>query len=104
MNRKFHRLSAWIAGGPILVILCTGILLQMKSWIPWVQPPTQKGSTAAPFLDLNSILRISRSIPWVQVQNWKDIRSIDIRPSTGVARVRTRSEYEISIDLGTGQV
>lgn len=95
---------AWITGIPILLIVSTGILLQIKNWVPWIQPTMLKGTTTLPFVDLNTIFQAARTLPEIKVNEWKDIRSIDIRPSSGTARVRTSSDYEVTIDLGTGKV
>ncbi len=103
-SRKIHRVSAGFAGVPILLIVITGILLQVKIWVPWIQPPSQKGSVLDPSLSLNVLLDASKTVSAADVLSWSDIRSIDIRPSSKTARVRTSSEYEITIDLGTGKV
>jgi len=102
--RQFHRLSAWLVGFPILLIVSTGILLQIKNWIPWIQPPSQKGGKLTPSLRLDALLKASQSVSSANVREWRDIRSIDIRPLKGIARVRTRSDYEITIDLESERV
>lgn len=99
-----HRLLAWITVLPLVVITASGILLQVKNWIPWIQPKAYKGSVTEPKVELQTILKAVSSVPEAKTLSWSDIRAIDIRPSRGVARVRTRSEYEISVDLGTGAV
>ncbi len=43
LNRKFHYWAAALAALPVLVILCTGLLLQLKKQSAWVQPPEQRG-------------------------------------------------------------
>ncbi len=103
-NRKIHRIAAWIVFIPFILMLITGLLLQMKPWLPWIQPPVIKGSIQHPQISFDQILQASVSDPVAQVQSWNDIQTIDVRPSNGVARVRTKSNYEISIDLGSGKV
>jgi hypothetical protein len=104
MTKKLHRLAAWTAGIPLLIISTTGVLLQVKSWVPWIQPPQKKGSATPPSINLNTLLKTAQSVPEAGVHKWNDIRTIDIKPSSGVANLRTRSDYEISVDLGTGKV
>jgi hypothetical protein len=101
---KLHRISAQIAAIPLLFILSTGILLQIKTWCSWIQPPKQIAHINAPSIHLSTLLKSSSSVSEAQVREWKDIRSIDIRPDEGVARVRTRTDYEITIDLEVGRV
>ncbi len=97
-------MTAWVTGLPLLIIFITGALLQFKNWIPAIQPPSQKGSSQVPQLEWAQILSQSRSVSAANVQDWKDIRSIDIRPAQGTARVRTQNHLEITLDLGTGRV
>lgn len=103
-NLKLHRFSAQLVGIPLFIIVSTGVLLQIKAWCPWIQPPTKKGSTTTPLIDFHCMLNAIRQIPEVHTHEWKEIPSVDIRPSKGIARVRTQSGYEITLDLGTCQV
>ncbi len=104
MVRRIHRWGAWIAAVPLFFIIATGILLQIKTWIPGIQPLSVQGTSNQPLIDFPKILEASKTVLQANVQSWKDIRTIDVRPSQGVARVRTQSNYEISIDLGSGHV
>ena len=104
MNRKIHKYIAWVISLPFFIILATGIILQIKKNLPWIQPKSRVGTVASSFVGLDTLLSASRTVPDAKVSEWKDIRAIDLRPSDWVARVRTRNHYEISIDLGTGTV
>jgi uncharacterized iron-regulated membrane protein len=104
MSRKLHRIAVWISGVPLLLIVCTGILLQLKAWIPWIEPPVENMGFKVPAIDFATVFKVARSVPAADVKKWADIRNIDVRPAKGIANVRTRNEYEISIDLETGHV
>jgi|GEM_PF-6922170 len=44
LNRKLHRWAAILTAFPILVVMLSGIILQMKKEFDWIQPPTTKGA------------------------------------------------------------
>jgi uncharacterized iron-regulated membrane protein len=103
-NRKVHYWASIIIAVPSLIVICTGLLLQVKKQVTWVQPPEQKGAHKEPMLSLPQILEISRSVPEAQVRDWKDIQRVDVRPSKGVLKVVPKSNWEIQIDATTGKV
>ena len=103
-NRKVHYWASLFIAVPSLIVICTGLLLQVKKQITWVQPPEQKGEHKEPSLSLPQILEISRSVPEAKVSDWKDIQRIDVRPSKGVLKVVPKNNWEIQIDSTTGKV
>ena len=46
-NRKIHHWAGFFAALPLLVIIGTGILLQLKKQVAWVQPPNELGPEGA---------------------------------------------------------
>ncbi len=104
LNRRLHY---WISIGialPLLCIVVTGILLQVKKQWTWVQPPELRGSGTAPVIGFDSILESVRGVPELGVSGWKDVGRIDVRPSRGIAKVLSRSGWEAQVDLATGAV
>ena len=53
LNRKVHFWASFIAAVPVLVIVASGILLQMKKQLDWVQPPEQRGTSTVPVIARN---------------------------------------------------
>jgi uncharacterized iron-regulated membrane protein len=104
LNRKLHRWGAILVAVPFLIVICTGILLQLKKQIPWVQPPEQRGSKDAPALSMDDILARAQSVPQAGVRGWEDIDRIDVRPSKGMLKVVTMSRWELQLDISTGAV
>jgi uncharacterized iron-regulated membrane protein len=104
VGRKIHYWGAIALALPLLVILSTGILLQLKKQIPWVQPPEQRGVGGEPLLSLPEVLAICRRVPAAQVRDWSDVNRIDVRPARGMLKVWAKSDWEVQIDLRTGQV
>lgn len=104
LNRKLHRWGALAVALPFLLVICTGILLQLKKQIPWVQPHEMRGGEAVPVLSLPRILQIAQTVPEAKVQSWSDIERIDVRPDKRLLKVIARSRWEIQVDLSSGDV
>ncbi len=90
INRKLHRVGAILAALPLLVIIGSGIVLQLKKFVGWIQPPTQRGTPGAPTLTLDGMLAAARSVPRAKVTGWDDIERIDVQPARGLAKVQTK--------------
>lgn len=103
-NRKLHRWGAIAVALPFLVVICTGLLLQLKKQVPWVQPPETRGGAAAPALSLPRILAIVQSVPEAKVRGWDDVDRIDVRPGKGMLKVVTTGRMEVQLDANTGAV
>ena len=104
LNRKIHYWASFIVALPLLVMICTGILLQVKKQSSWVQPAEQRGSATVPRVDLEAILAAARQAPGLESTTWEDIDRLDVRPSKGTVKVVTLSRWEVQVDLGTGEV
>lgn len=106
LNRKLHYWGAAIVAVPILAVIVTGLLLQVKKHWSWVQPVEHRGTVLAPVIELSGILKAIREAqhPHVAVDGWDDITRLDVRPDRGVAKVTLQNGYEVQVDLGTGRV
>jgi uncharacterized iron-regulated membrane protein len=102
--RKTHRWGAVLVAAPFLLVLVTGLLLQVKKQVPWVQPPTKKGAGKVPAVGFDRMLEAARSVPEAGVSGWDDIDRVDVRPKDGVAKVTCKSRWEVQVDFHTGEV
>jgi uncharacterized iron-regulated membrane protein len=102
--RKTHRWGAVLVAAPFLVVIVSGLLLQVKKQFTWVQPPTKKGKGKVPTISMEAILLATKSVPEAAVQSWDDIDRLDIRPKDGVVKVQCKNRYEVQVDLQTGEV
>jgi uncharacterized iron-regulated membrane protein len=102
--RKAHRWGAILVALPFLLVIVTGILLQLKKELSWVQPPTQRGQGKAPAISFDAILAAARGHPEAGIQEWGDVDRIDVQPSRGLAKVTSKSRWEVQVDLKTGGV
>lgn len=103
-SRKVHRWLTIALGVPILVILASGVVLQLKKDVDWIQPPTQRGSADTPTLSFDDILAAARAVPEADIDSWADVDRLDVRPTRGVIKIRADNRYEIQIDAHTADV
>jgi len=104
LNRKIHYWASAIVAIPLLVIICSGLLLQAKKQSAWVQPPERRGTGNVPVLSLDDVLARVKEVPGMHVQSWDEVNRLDVRPSRGVVKVWLQNGYEVQVDLGTGYV
>ncbi len=104
LNRKTHYWTSAVIAIPTLIMICSGILLQVKKQWTWVQPAEQRGTGTAPQIDLEAILTSVRSVPGYGSVGWDQVQRIDMRPGRGLAKVSLHDGWEVQVDLGTGAV
>jgi uncharacterized iron-regulated membrane protein len=102
-NRKLHRWGALAVALPFLVVIGTGILLQLKKQFDWVQPPEHRGA-GAPAVSLPDVLARASAVPQAGVRTWADVDRVDVRPEKGLIKVMTRTRWEVQLDASTGAV
>lgn len=104
--RKIHRWGAILIALPFLIVLITGLFLQVKKEFSWIQPPTQKGSISyqTPNISFEDVLAISKAAPDAGIKTWEDIDRLDVRPDDGTVKVRSTEGWELQVDLGTGEI
>lgn len=104
-SRIFHRWTAIIIALPVLLVIVTGILLQVRKPVDWIQPPTLRGSQKyQPTVTLERVLNNVRAVPAMGVNDWSDIQLLDLRPDKGIIKVRNYNELETQVDAVTGEV
>ena len=98
LSRVLHRWGSIIALLPITIIVFSGIVLQLKKELAYIQPPTQRGAGAEPAIGFERILEVARTVPEAEIESWEDIDRLDVRPGKGVVKVRCKNRYEVQID------
>lgn len=107
LNRTTRKTHYWIGIGilvPVLIVVGSGILLQVKKQWSWVQPVEQRGTGTEPAVDLEGILAAVVGGTDLGVASWDDIDRLDVRPGKGLVKVRLKNGWEVQVDLGTGAV
>jgi len=104
LNRKVHYWASIIVAVPILIVIVSGILLQTKKQFSWIQPQEQRGTGKSPSISLAQVLEISKTVPEAEIKTWDDINRLDVRPSRGMLKVWSKTNWEIQIDTETGAI
>lgn len=116
LRKVSRQLHLWISLSiflPVIIVIGSGLLLQVKKEIDWIQPPTQKVSqtavkeatySSATIISSEQILRAVQTDSEAQLMDWEDIDRIDIRPSKGVIKVRGNNHWEVQLNAFTGEV
>lgn len=103
-SRKLHRWGAILAAAPVVVIICTGLLLNWKKEVAWIQPSEMRGAGGPPGATFDQILSAARAVPEAGVESWDDIDRLDVRPGKGIVKVQCRNHWELQVDTVTGAV
>ena len=104
LNRKAHHWASFAATLPLLVIIASGLLLQLKKHWTWVQPAEHRGTSTGPRISLDQVLSSVQSVPELRDTTWDDVDRLDVRPGRGVVKVSLKSHWEVQVDLGSGRV
>ena len=104
LSRKLHRWGAVAVAVPFLVVIGSGILLQLKKHWSWVQPTEHRGSGVEPQVEFARILEVARTVPEAGIRDWEDIDRVDVRPGKGMMKLTSNTRWEIQIDSESGRV
>lgn len=102
--RKIHHWVAIVIALPLLVVITTGLFLQVKKEIHWIQPNEQRGGAGPPRISFEQVLAVCRAQPQLNVDTWDDIDRIDFRPGKQLLKVSTHDDWEVQIDPVSGEV
>lgn len=104
LNRKIHYWLSIAVAIPILIVIASGILLQVKKQFSWIQPTEQRGKSKTATISLAQVLEISKTVAEAEIETWEDIHRLDVRPSRGMLKVWAKNNWEIQIDTETGAI
>lgn len=102
--RNWHRWISIIVALPFSIIVVTGLIMTTRGFNTWVQPDYPEFNAALK-LDFDDILKIVQKVPEANILTWKDVSQIDVRPSAGNIRVRSKTlNWEVQINGETGLI
>ena len=104
LNRIIHRWGSLAIALPTLIVLISGVVLQLKKQSDWIQPATQVGLRQPPEISFSRILDVAKTVPEAKVQGWNDIDRLDVRPGKGMLKIRCKNRWEIQLDAASGDV
>ncbi len=103
--RRAHKWAAIAVAAPLLIVIATGIFLQVRKSVEWIQPVSERGSaTFQPQVSQDQVLQAVRAVPQMDVDGWDDLLLTDYRPRKGIIKVRTPGHLETQVDATTGAV
>jgi len=106
INKQTRKLHYWISPIifiPVVIIFSTGVLLQFKKQSNWIQPNVVITSKSKPVM-LNSYLESAKTVSEAKIYSWNDIDRIDIRPNKGIAKIRSKNNWEIQLDIESAEI
>lgn len=89
---------------PFLIVLGSGLLLQVKKEFTWIQPKTIKTKHRDLTLTFDRILIAAKTVKEAKIRSWKDVKLLDVRPGKGITKVRAKNNWEIQIHNESAKV
>lgn len=105
-KKKIRQIHYWISPIiiiPIIIMVSSGIMLQLKKQSNWIQPNVEVTSSSKPVM-LQSYLDAVSTVKEANISSWEDIERIDIRPNKGIAKIKSKNNWEIQIDIQTSEI
>lgn len=103
-SRSIHLWLSLVIFIPVIIVIASGLLLQVKKEFDWIQPPTQKAQNSRPSLSFDNVLNAVRQVPQANLNDWDDIDRLDVRPAKGIIKVRGKNHWEVQLNAQTGDV
>lgn len=103
-SRSLHLWLSLVIFIPVIIVIGSGLLLQVKKEFDWIQPPTQKAPNAYPTLSFERILQSASTVAKANIVTWEDIDRLDVRPNKGIIKVRGKNHWEMQLDAQSGDV
>lgn len=104
LQRRLHRWGSILISLPLLLVVATGILLQLKKDVEWIQPRENKGRSGEMAATFDRILQALQAVPEAGVATWADVNRLDVRPDKGMIKVWCRNNWEVQVDTSTAAV
>jgi uncharacterized iron-regulated membrane protein len=103
--RKVHHWGSIVVAIPVVIIIVTGLFLQLKKDVNWIQPPTERGvSTTMPQASFEDMFAAAMSVDEAGIKSWQDLDRVDIKPNKGVVKFIATSNWEVQVDTSTAEV
>ena len=104
--RKAHNWASIVIALQMMLVVSTGLLLLLKKDVDWIQPPTERGvaSDVVPSASVETMFDAARSVPELELTDWRDLSRVDFKPGKGVVKFVAANNWEAQIDTETGEV
>ena len=101
--RKLHYWGSIIIAVPIAVVIATGLLLQLKKDVDWIQPKENATKARVVAVPPERILEAARQAAPLRVSSWDEIARVDIRPDKGLVKITAVNRFELQLNAETGE-
>ncbi|RAP29016.1 hypothetical protein DID76_04300 [Candidatus Marinamargulisbacteria bacterium SCGC AG-414-C22] len=98
LNRNIHYWASGICAIPLLIIIISGIFLQLRKDINWIQPATIKTHIKTPSISFNQLLEKAKTVSEANINGWEDINRVDYRPQKGIIKIKSNNHWEIQLN------
>ena len=103
--RSTHKWLAIIIALPVLFVIITGIILQVRKPVDYIQPNLHRGTAQyQPMASFETLLNSVKQHSEMGVSGWQDVQLLDLRPKAGTVKIRTHSSMEAQLDAKTAEV
>lgn len=105
LNRTIHHWISIFIAMPLLLIIVSGLFLQLKKDFNWIQPPSVRGeSDATPMVSHEVLLASATSIPQTAGLKWSEFDRIDYKVDRGMVKFMTLEGWEVQVDTTNGSI
>jgi len=105
LNRTIHNWISIFIALPILLLIVSGLFLQLKKDISWIQPPSVRGeSDATPMVSHEVLLATATSVPQTAGLKWSEFERIDYKVDRGMVKFMTFEGWEVQVDTTNGAI
>lgn len=105
LNRTIHNWLSIFIALPILLIIISGLFLQLKKDVEWIQPPSVRGESAdTPTVSHSELLMAATSVPETAGLKWSEFERIDYKADRGMVKFITFEGWEVQVDTTNGSV
>ncbi|HPF46809.1 MAG: PepSY domain-containing protein [Alphaproteobacteria bacterium] len=105
LNRTIHNWISIFIALPLLLVIISGLFLQLKKDVDWIQPPSKRGeSPATPIVSHDELLRAATSVEPTKGMDWSDFERIDYKTDRGMIKFITADGWEVQVDRTNGLV
>lgn len=105
LNRLIHNWLSIFVALPLLLIIVSGLFLQLKKDFEWIQPSSVRGESAGtPTVSHDELLAAATSIPQTAGLKWADFDRIDYKNDRGMVKFMTVDGWEVQVDTTNAAV
>ena len=103
--RKIHYWGSIIIAIPIVIMIGSGLFLQVKKEFDWIQPPTQRGINAeVPTATIKQLYDAAKAVAIAEITTWEDLDRVDMKTDKGVVKFISKNRWEVQLDANTSEV